>query len=231
MTSKTPWLAFGAHADDVEIGMAGTIKKETSSGRDVYICDLTRAELSSNGTPETRLNEAEHAAAVLGVKRRFNLGLPDRGLYLNSSYVNKLVTVIRSIKPETVFAPYWEDRHPDHGHCARLVEEAVFSAGVRMVEDDEQLPPHRVKSLYFYAINGAPAPHVLIDVSDVYHFKTESLNAYVSQFVKQEGSYDTPLVNGYIEAVSARERLYGKEAAAAYAEGFFSKKPILLNTF
>jgi bacillithiol biosynthesis deacetylase BshB1 len=139
--------------------------------------------------------------------------------------------VIRSVRPEIVFAPYWEDRHPDHGHCARLVEEAVFSAAVRMVHDDEQLPPHRVRSLYFYVINGAPAPHALIDVSDVYHFKKESLNAYASQFVKQEGSYDTPLVNGYIEAVSAREKLYGKEAAVDYAEGFLTKKPILLNTF
>ncbi|MFC0188563.1 bacillithiol biosynthesis deacetylase BshB1 [Fictibacillus aquaticus] len=230
MTVKQPWLAFGAHADDVEIGMAGTIKKETASGRDVYICDLTKAELSSNGTPETRLIEAEHAAVVLGVKQRFNLGLPDRGLYLSSSYIAKLVKVIRSVRPEAVFAPYWEDRHPDHGHCARLVEEAVFSAAVRMVQDEEKLPPHRVNSLYFYAINGAPAPHALIDVSDVYHFKTESLNAYASQFKKQDGSYDTPLVNGYIDVVSARERLYGKEAAVEFAEGFLTKKPILLKT-
>ncbi|MFC7370536.1 bacillithiol biosynthesis deacetylase BshB1 [Fictibacillus iocasae] len=230
MIEKNPWLAFGAHADDVEIGMAATIKKETASGREVYICDLTKAELSSNGTVETRLEEAERAAAVLGISERYNLGLPDRGLYLSTHYVNELVWMIRKIKPATVFAPYWEDRHPDHGHCASLVEEAVFSAGVKNVQDKENLAPHRVKSVYFYSINGIKTPQVLIDVSDFYRYKIEALNSYASQFVKQENSFDTPLVNGYIEAVSARERLFGAEAGSVYAEGFYSKKPIVLNT-
>lgn len=47
-------LAFGAHADDVEIGMAGTIAKYTKQGYQVGICDLTEADLSSNGTVELR---------------------------------------------------------------------------------------------------------------------------------------------------------------------------------
>lgn len=47
-------LAFGAHSDDVEIGMGGTIAKYTKKGFQIGICDLTQAELSSNGTVETR---------------------------------------------------------------------------------------------------------------------------------------------------------------------------------
>ena len=59
-------LAFGAHADDVEIGMAGTIAKYTKQG--YGICDLTEADLSSNGTIELR-KEAKVAARIMGVKR------------------------------------------------------------------------------------------------------------------------------------------------------------------
>ncbi|MED4987858.1 PIG-L family deacetylase, partial [Geobacillus stearothermophilus] len=50
MTETCDLLAFGAHPDDVEIGMGGTIAKYTRRGFRVIICDLTKAELSSNGT-------------------------------------------------------------------------------------------------------------------------------------------------------------------------------------
>ena len=72
MNEQLDILAFGAHADDVEIGMGGTIAKYTSCGKKVGICDLTRAELSSNGTVEGRLEEAKRAADRLGVKVREN---------------------------------------------------------------------------------------------------------------------------------------------------------------
>ena len=38
-------LAFGAHADDVEIGMGGSIAKWSAGGKRIGICDLTEADL------------------------------------------------------------------------------------------------------------------------------------------------------------------------------------------
>ena len=70
------YLAFGAHADDVEIGMGGTIAKYAQMGRKIVICDLTKAEMSSNGTVPLRQEEADKAAEILGVKR-ISLDLPD----------------------------------------------------------------------------------------------------------------------------------------------------------
>lgn len=55
-----------------------------------------------------------------------SLGLPDRGLFLQEEYIRKVAGVIRTYKPQVIFAPYHEDRHPDHGNCTKLVEEAVF---------------------------------------------------------------------------------------------------------
>lgn len=82
-------LAFGAHADDVEIGMGGTIAKFASIGKKIGICDLTRAELSSNGTVEIRIEESMKAAGILGVSVRETLNLPDRGLFYNQEYIKR----------------------------------------------------------------------------------------------------------------------------------------------
>src|SRR5436190_24396870 len=43
-------LAFGPHPDDIEIGLGGTIARHVAAGHDVVLCDLTRGELSTNGT-------------------------------------------------------------------------------------------------------------------------------------------------------------------------------------
>lgn len=226
---KLDILAFGAHADDVEIGMAGTISRYTEKGLKVGICDLTEAELSSNGTVELRKVEAEKASKILGVMYRENLGLPDRGLFLQDEMIRKVADLIRKYKPEIVFAPYFEDRHPDHGNCGRIVEEAVFSAGIKNYKTLENTEPHRVKNTYFYMINGFHKPDFLIDISMQMEKKKLSLQAYESQFIKSNDTYDTPLVNGYIETVEARERMFGKEVGVNYAEGFKSKKPLLFD--
>jgi len=222
-------LAFGAHADDVEIGMAGTIAKFTSEGKRVGICDLTDADLSSNGNVELRKLEAAKAAEVLKVSCRTSLGFPDRGLFLKEEYIREIARVIRKNKPQIVFVPYFEDRHPDHGNCASLVEEAVFSAGIRKYVTEGNEPAHRVERVYFYMINGFHKPDFVIDISQYIDKKLQALREYKSQFQQTEETYNTPLVNGYIETVEARERMFGKLVGVTYAEGFKTKVPILLN--
>ncbi|AAU41262.1 MULTISPECIES: bacillithiol biosynthesis deacetylase BshB1 [Bacillus] len=222
-------LAFGAHSDDVEIGMGGTIAKYTKKGFQIGICDLTQAELSSNGTVETRKSEAALAAEILGASPRISLTLPDRGLFPSQAAIRDVVAVIRKHKPKLVFVPYPKDRHPDHGHAAEIVEEAVFSAGIHKYEDAEKQPAHKVQNVYYYMINGFHKPEFVIDISETINQKKDGLAAYQSQFTRSRQSVETPLTNGYIETVEAREKLLGKEVGVAYAEGFFSKRTLLLN--
>jgi N-acetylglucosamine malate deacetylase 1 len=222
-------LAFGAHADDVEIGMAGTIAKLTSQGKQVGICDLTDADLSSNGNVPLRKEEAAKAAGILNVSMRTSLGFPDRGLFLKDEYIREIARIIRTYKPQSVFAPYFEDRHPDHGHCASLVEEAVFSSAIRKYVTEGNEPAHRVEKVYFYMINGFHKPDFTIDITQYMDKKLQALREYKSQFEQTEESYSTPLVNGYIETVESRERMFGKLVGVTFAEGFKTKVPILLN--
>jgi N-acetylglucosamine malate deacetylase 1 len=222
-------LAFGAHSDDVEIGMGGTIAKYSEKGLKIGICDLTDAELSSNGTVELRRQEALKASQILGVCIRETLALPDRGLFLQEEYIRRVAETIRKFKPDIVFAPYYKDRHPDHGNCARIVEEAVFSAGINKFVTDKYSEFHRVKNIYFYMINGFHKPDFTIDISNYINQKKLSLQAYESQFIRGNNTIETPLVNGYIETVEAREKLFGKEVGVDYAEGFITKKPLLFD--
>src|SRR5690554_7626640 len=111
-TSNLDILIFGAHPDDAEIGMGATIYKHTKAGKRVGICDLTQAEMSSNGTIHSRRLEAEAASAILGLTVRSNLGLPDRGLFMNEGFIQSITREIRNHQPRIVLAPYWKDRHP-----------------------------------------------------------------------------------------------------------------------
>jgi N-acetylglucosamine malate deacetylase 1 len=220
-------LAFGAHADDVEIGMGGTLAKYAETGKKIVICDLTEAELSSNGSVSIRKREAMKAARHLGVKERVTLDIPDRGVYLSDENITKVVEVIRKYKPTAVFAPFEQDRHPDHGNASRLVKEAYFSSGIRKFNPSS--PVHKAGNLYFYIINGFHRPHFVVNIENHMEAKLLSLSAYESQFEKGKDGVSTPLTEDYIEAVEARERMMGKDAGIRYAEGFFSYNTLILH--
>jgi bacillithiol biosynthesis deacetylase BshB1 len=232
MTYLLDIAAFGAHPDDVEIGMGGTIAKQIKAGSKVAVCDLTAAEMSSNGTVETRRQEAAEASAVLGLSDRSCLALPDRGLTGSAEQIEAVVREIRRLRPRIVFAPYWKDRHPDHVACSGIIEEAVFNAKLRNYLPG--VPPVQVEQLYYYFINDSGDISLLVDVSGVYETKLASLRAYRSQFAPASEGADrvsTPLTDRYIERVEARDLLLGQTRGYAYAEGFAIKRPFEVKLF
>lgn len=228
---KLDLLAFGAHPDDVEIGMGGTLRLYADKGYKVGIVDLTKAELSSNGTVSLRQEEAQVASERLGLSYRRCLDFPDRGLLREPEEVIKaLVDILRTTQPTFVFAPYKKDRHPDHGHCGELVKEAVFSSGVAKFKGNQELPRHRIQDLFYYFINGFHSPDFLVDITSVQVEKMQALGAYRSQFIREENGMETTLTNGYLETVESRDRLFGKEGGVSFAEGFRTSKPLVIKS-
>lgn len=224
-------LVFGAHPDDAEIGMGGTIYKHVQAGYKVGICDLTKAEMSSNGTVELRQQEAAFASSVLGLSMRSCLGLPDRGLQMKDEHIKAIVAEIRKYKPKIVFAPYWEDRHPDHIQCSKLIEEAIFNAKLRKYMPE--LAAWQVEQTLFYYINDVSNVSLVIDISEYAAIKEQALRAYASQFdqtATQDGVM-TPLTNSYIERVQARDALLAQSKGWKYAEGFAIKSPYGISLF
>ena len=223
-------LAIGAHPDDVEIGMGGTIAKYRQEGKNVMIVHLTEAELSSNGTVETRQLEAKKACETLDLPDPIQFQFPDRKLLdCREEAIDALVKVIRKFRPKLVFAPFHKDRHPDHGHCGELAKEACFSAGINKYLSGETNDAYRPEAIYFYQINGIVTPDFLIDISRFVDLKYKALACFKSQFLSQSGQVKTLLNSGFIEKLKARDHLLGGEVGVNYAEGFFSDKPILIH--
>src|SRR5215203_519860 len=130
MPDPVDLLVFGPHPDDLEIGLGGAIAKHVAVGHRVGLCDLTRGELGTNGTPEQRVQESEAARAVLGASWRENLALPDGDIGGDPSHMVTIVELIRQARPKTIAVPHDRDRHPDHVAASRLLTRAAFLSGL-----------------------------------------------------------------------------------------------------
>src|SRR5260370_34282121 len=122
------YLVIAPHPDDAELGVGGTILVLKAQGSRVGVLDLTDGEPTPHGSPEIRRRETEAATAVLGLDWRGNLGLSNRSLVADLEARRRLATVLREVRPRYLFAPYWQDAHPDHGAASALVDAARFWA-------------------------------------------------------------------------------------------------------
>ncbi len=226
--SPVDLLVFGPHPDDLEIGMAGTIARHVDQGARVGLCDLTRGELGSNGTPDQRVAEADEARAVLGASWRVNLGLPDGGLTLDHAQRRAVAELVRSARPAAVAIPSGIDRHPDHVAAHALLRRALFDAGLRRFTADGE--PWRPERVCEYFINDSTAPVLVIDVSAVYERKRAALACYRSQFTPAgPGAVSTRLTSPlFAQLVESRDAQFGALAGVRHAEGFTLGEPLLV---
>jgi N-acetylglucosamine malate deacetylase 1 len=219
-------LAFGPHPDDLEIGLGGTIAKQVSLGHVVGLCDLTRGEMSSNGSPEQRVREAEDARKVLGAAWRENLGLPDRAIGSHPDHIRRAVELIRQARPRTIAVPYWSDRHPDHQAAAALLRDAVFNAKLRRYEASSD--PWQAEWVCFYFINDAGPVSFVVDVSAHYDKKRQSLACYASQFAHATEGVQTRLNSpSFAQLIESRDAQFGALAGVRFAEGIIVTEPVV----
>ena len=197
-----------------------------AAGHRVGLCDLTRGEMSTNGTPEERQREAANAARVLGVAWRENLGWPDGGIASTSDLIRSAVDLIRRSRPRTIAIPYWDDRHPDHVAASQVLRNAAFKSGLRRYETD--VVAWRPDWVCYYFINDSVAPSFVIDVSSVYARKREALDCYRSQFAAAgDGSVSTRLTAPtFRQLIESRDAQFGALTGVAFAEGVVVREPI-----
>jgi bacillithiol biosynthesis deacetylase BshB1 len=234
MQHKIDILAFAAHPDDIELSASGTLMKHIAQGKKVAIVDLTRGELGSRGTIETRREEAKAAAEIMGVSARVNLALQDGFFEHNEENLLKVVEQIRYFKPEIVLANAVEDRHPDHGKGSKLVSDACFLAGLIKVktyfESDKQ-EPHRPRLVLHYIQDRYIKPDVLIDVTDFYDRKMEAILAYKTQFFNPNQNGPQTPISGkdFLDFLSGRMAEMGRSIGVSYAEGFTCDRTLGVN--
>lgn len=229
---KLDILAIAAHPDDVELGAGGTVLKAVQSGKKVGILDLTRGELGTRGTVETRMEESENSRNILGVSVRNNVSLPDGFLENIRDYQMRILPFIRRYRPEIVLANAIEDRHPDHGKGSKLISDACFLSGLRALktldENGNEQEAWRPKSVYYFVQDHYIYPDFVVDVSEQWDKKIEAIRAFKTQFYNpQSAEPSTPISTpDFLAFLEARGREYGRMIGASFGEGFTAEHPL-----
>jgi LmbE family N-acetylglucosaminyl deacetylase len=247
-------LAIAAHRDDVEQTCGGTLLKMAQMGHRTGILDLTQGEMGTRGSAEERAREAAEAAKILHASWREALDIPDGRIENTWENRLKVARVIRQTRPRVVILPYWEGRHPDHYTASKLSYEACFLAGlakldvaralqseraafsqvasaVASVATGEQqvsslnLTAHRPFKIIYATLYHDIRPTFVIDITEQFESRLESLMAYKSQFSDQQAGKDIFPARDEIRArVESMARFYGSFAGVTYAEPFLQKE-------
>ena len=235
-------LAIAAHRDDVEQTCGGTMLKMAQQDYRTGILDLTRGEMGTRGTAEDREQEAAKAAEILQVSWRDALDIPDGRVENTWENRLKVARVIREQRPRVVILPYWLGRHPDHYTCSTLGYEACFLAGLAKLDlsgsskvdrptqlqaaiEAEEPGPHRPFKIIYATLYYDVRPTFVVDITEQFETRFQSLMAYKSQFSDQEAGHDIFPAQAEIRSrIEAMARFYGMLGGVTYAEPFLQKE-------
>jgi N-acetylglucosamine malate deacetylase 1 len=223
-------IGFGAHPDDLESVFGGTAVKFVQRGMSVLFVDLSDGEPARHAERGVRQEQAERAAAILGVTRT-TLTLHDRLIQDSPSARLALARLIRAHKPTLVFTTSGSGVHPDHAAVTDIVVNGVFYARLPKWEEvpgGEALSgtePHEIDRLFFAHCRMEPpwsSFDFAVDVSDVHAQKMASITAYESVFSGDQAT----LVDKY----STEDRYIGSLVGVRYAEAFKARSPLLVES-
>jgi len=227
-------LVFAAHPDDAELSMGGTIAKFTESSFKVGVIDLTQGEMGTRGSAELRKIEAADAAKILKISVRENLLIPDGDIQISNENINKVVVMMRKYCPGLVFAPYFNDRHPDHIHTSDLIKEAMFVSGlpkVKTFEGENAQAVFRPSKLFYYMQTYTFQPSFIVDITDSFDKKMNSVRAFKTQFHNPDSNEPETFISKpeFIDFVESRAKYFGFQIGKKFGEPFYSEVNIELS--
>jgi LmbE family N-acetylglucosaminyl deacetylase len=202
MESKTI-IAFGAHPDDLEIGMGGTIAKLSAMGYNVQPVIATLPNFVKSDTKEERKSESMLSAKVMGCKSPIFLDLSPEQMVFGRKLVTLIDSLITEHKPDSVFTQWHGDSHQDH----QILTSSVISAC------------RNQNNLFMYetTIPGGITqnsfrPQLFVDITETIDIKKNALECFQSQFIR--------CGEIWIPAVIGRCSFRGYQVDAKYAEAF-----------
>lgn len=207
-------IAVGAHPDDVEIAVGGTLARLVQQGYRVGIIDLTNGEPTPGSPgPDARLAEAREAARILGVQVRETLTLPNRSLFDSFPARVALARRFRAYRPKIVMglAGRTPMASPDHWQAMQITDAAVFYSRLSKWDDEfGGLPVHTIPRQLWYPLGFSLSDwpegggRFVMDISATLELKLRSIRAYQTQF--------PPAKDRVFRLVEANNRLLGTSA-------------------
>lgn len=221
-------LAVFSHPDDAELSVSGTLLRLKALGYRTGVLDMTRGEMGTRGTPETRAEEADAAARLMKLDLRLNLGQPDGHVWLTEEARTAVVRVLRSHKPKVLLTTHWDDPHPDHANTCLIVREAARLATMARYDGGGDQEPVKMPAIMHSLFSRRVVPSFIVDVSDFVAEKMASIRAHASQFYQAQSSEPVTRISepGFIEQIELRMRYFGSLIGVAAGEPYYVREAL-----
>jgi len=221
-------LAVFSHPDDAELSVAGTLLKLKSRGYRTGVCDMTRGELGTRGTPEIRAEEAIAAARILGLDVRLNLEQPDGHVWPTEVARTALVRVLRTHRPKVLLTTHEDDPHPDHASTSIIVRQAARLASIGRYDEESGLAAMPMPAIMHSLFSRRIVPSFVVDVSEFVEEKMAAIRAHASQFYKADSDEPQTRISarGFLEEIEVRMRYFGSLIGVAAGEPFYVREAL-----
>jgi N-acetylglucosamine malate deacetylase 1 len=196
-------LVFGAHPDDLEIGMGGTIAKLSAKGYDVQPIIATLPNFVKTDTKEGRRSESISSAKVMGCKSPLFLDLSPEEMVFGRKLVTMIDSIVSKYKPDSIFTQWQGDSHQDH----QALTKSIISA----CRDQNNI------FMYETTIPGGITeksfrPQLFVNITETIEIKKNALECFQSQFIR--------CGDIWIPAILGRCSFRGYQINSKYAEAF-----------
>ena len=219
-------LAVFSHPDDVELSVAGTLLKLKALGYRTGVCDMTRGEMGTRGTPEIRAREALEAARIMKLDLRLNLDQADGHVWPTETARIAFVRVLRTHKPKVLITTHEDDPHPDHANTSIIVRQAARLATMGRYDEDPGLAP--MPAIMHSLFSRRIVPSFVVDVSEFVDEKMSAIRAYASQFYSADSKEPETRISdrGFLPEIEYRMRYFGSLIGVAAGEPFYVREAL-----
>jgi LmbE family N-acetylglucosaminyl deacetylase len=197
-------VAFGAHPDDIEIGMGGTIAKHASAGDHV----LMAVTVVPNNMKQRR-REAERAAEVLGAEFML-LDIPPLDLAHTRTVIKAFDQALEKASPDVIYTHWNSDSHQDHMAVALATITAARENRCALLMYEQTIPGGIVPWGF--------RAQSYVDITPYMHIKMQSIGMHKSQ-IRANGEL-------WVQGVKGRAMYRGYQINVEYAEAFEVVKAI-----
>src|SRR5215208_77207 len=221
-------LAVFSHPDAAELSVAGTLLKLKSLGYRTGVCDLTRGEMGTRGTPEIRAREALDAAGIMKLDVRLNLDQPDGHVWPTETARIAVVRVLRTHKPKVLLTTHEDDPHPDHANTSIIVRQAARLATMGRYDEEAGLAPVPMPAIMHSLFSRRIVPSFVVDVSDFVADKMAAIRAHASQFFSETSREPQTRISerGFLAEIEVRMRYFGSLIGVEAGEPFFVREAL-----
>ena len=221
-------LAVFSHPDDAELSVAGTLLKLKSLGYRTGVCDFTRGEMGTRGTPEIRAAEAAEAARLMRLDARINLEQPDGHVWPTEVARVALVRVLRTYKPRVLLTTHEDDPHPDHANTSIIVRQAARLATMKRYDEEAGLPAMPMPAIMHSLFSRRIVPSFVVDVSEFVDEKMSAIRAYTSQFYNASSKEPSTRISarGFLDEIEVRMGYFGSLIGVTAGEPYYVREAL-----